>query len=295
MSIPFYDSELERLLDDDVPCGDLTTDQLGLAGASGGMDFSARGPMVAALVEAAARMLEIVGASVMLATRSGAELAAGAPILSAQGPAPALLRGWKAAQTLVEVWSGVASAARDIVEEARAAAPDICIACTRKNTPGTKKFAAAAVEAGGAVMHRLGLSETILVFPEHLAFLPGVTLEEVATRLRRQLPEKKLAVEVKTHDQALAAARARFHLVQAEKFSPDAIARLADALRGLHARPLLAAAGGVTRDNARAYAQAGADILVTSSPYAAPPKDVAVRFVADCQADAAILFNLRQV
>jgi len=282
--ICFFDSELERLLADDVPFGDLTTDQLGLAGAAGRMDFSARGAMVPALVEAAARLLELAGAKVALSARSGDALAAGAPILSAQGPAPALLRGWKVAQTLIEIWSGVASATRDIVEEARAASPDICVAGTRKNTPGTKKFAAAAVESGGAVMHRLGLSETILVFPEHLAFLPGASLEEIATKLRRQSPEKKLAIEVKSHDQALAAARARFHLIQAEKFSPAEIARLAEALRGLHGRPLLAAAGGVKRDNARAYAEAGADILVTSAPYSAAPKDVAVRFVADCQA-----------
>jgi molybdenum transport protein len=278
----FTHSELERLLADDIPFGDLTTDQLGLANASGRMDFAARGPMVAALTDAAARLLEIAGARVTVFARDGDVLAAGAPILSARGPAPALLRGWKVAQTLIEIWAGVASAARDIVEEARAGAPDICVACTRKNTPGTKKFAAAAVEAGGAVMHRLGLSETVLVFPEHLAFLPGVTLEEIATKLRRQLPEKKLALEVKSHDQALAAAHARFHLIQAEKFSPAEIARLAGALRGVHGRPLLAAAGGVKRDNARAYAEAGADILVTSSPYSAPPKDVAVTFVANC-------------
>lgn len=284
MPVLFFDSELERLLTDDVPCGDLTTDQLGLEAAAGRMDFSARGPMVVALAEAAARLLERAGARVALHARDGASLAAGAPILSATGPAPALLRGWKVAQTLIEIWAGVATATREILEEARAAAPDICVACTRKNTPGTKKFAVAAVEAGGGAMHRLGLSETILVFPEHLAFLPGLTLEEVAARLRLRAPEKKLALEAKTHEDALAAARAGFDVIQAEKFSPQAIARLAEALREKPNRPLLAAAGGVKRDNARAYAEAEADILVTSAPYTAPPKDVAVTFVADCQA-----------
>jgi molybdenum transport protein len=282
MPLRFHDSELERLLADDVPFGDLTTDSLGLDGAAGRMDFRARSPMVAALAAPAVRILEIAGARVTLFARNGETLAAGAPILSAWGPAPALLRGWKVAQTLIEVWAGVASATRDIVDEARAASPDVCVACTRKNTPGTKKFAVAAVEAGGAVMHRLGLSETILVFPEHLAFLPGVTLEEVATKLRRQAPEKKLAFEARDMDEALAAARAGFHLIQAEKFSPEAISRVAGALRALPDRPLLAAAGGVKRDNARAYAAAGADILVTSSPYSALPRDVAVSFVADC-------------
>ena len=38
------------------------------------------------------------------------------PILTAHGPAAALLRSWKVAQTLIEIWSGVASDARAIVE-----------------------------------------------------------------------------------------------------------------------------------------------------------------------------------
>ena len=38
----------------------------------------------------------------------------------------------------------------------------------------------------------------------------------------------------------------------------------------------LAATGGITLANAPAYAQAGADLLVTSAPYFAAPRDVAV-------------------
>src|SRR5687767_15464202 len=46
-------------------------------------------------------------------------------------------------------------------------------------------------KAGGAIMHRLGLSETILVFPEHRAFLGDMPLAAVAERLRRSAPEKR--------------------------------------------------------------------------------------------------------
>ena len=42
----------------------------------------------------------------------------------------------------------------------------------------------------------------------------------------------------------------------------------------------LAAAGGINAANAAAYAQAGADIIVTSQPYVARPRDVQVRIVA---------------
>jgi molybdenum transport protein len=56
------------------------------------------------------------------------------------------------------------------------------------------------------------------------------------------------------------------------------------------ARPIIAAAGGVDAANAAAYAEAGADVLVTSSPYQAKPKDVQVRITA---ADAP-MFRSRQ-
>lgn len=276
-------AELERLLEDDVPYGDLTTEALGIGKAVGVMRFAARTPMVLALAEDAAAIIELSGCEVELFAASGAALGQGAPILEARGPAAGLLRSWKVAQTLIEIWSGVASETRAIVDAARAVAPEIPVACTRKNVPGTKRFAVAAVKAGGAVMHRLGLSETVLVFPEHRAFLGELPLFQAVERLRRAAPEKKLVVEVKTADAALAAAVAGFDVIQAEKFSPAEIAALVKRIASMaytRARPIIAAAGGVNVENAAAYAAAGADVLVTSSPYLARPRDVQVRIAA---------------
>jgi molybdenum transport protein len=274
-------SRLERLLCDDAPHGDLTTDLLGLAARPGLMHFTARNDMVVALVNEAATIIEMAGAQVAVFCQEGQKLEAGAPILQGKGPAGALLRGWKVAQTLIEIWSGVATAARDIVDAARTVAPDICVACTRKNTPGVKDFSVAAIRAGGAVMHRLGLSETILVFPEHLGFAADIPLDQIAARLRRQAPEKKLVIEACGLDEAVRAAKAGFDVIQAEKFTPDDIARLKDRLSSMAKIPLIAAAGGVNKGNAADYARAGADILVTSAPYAAAPRDVSVRFTAE--------------
>jgi len=274
-------AELEQLLADDVPYGDLTTDALGIGAVPGTMAFTARDSMVLALAEDAAAIVELAGGKVELHASSGTALQPGAPILTAHGPAPTLLRSWKVAQTLIEIWSGVATEARAIVDAATAVAPAITIACTRKNIPGTKRFAVAAVKAGGAVMHRLGLSETVLVFPEHRAFLGDEMLAESAERLRRAAPEKKLVIEVNTIQAAIVAAAAGFDVIQAEKFSPAEIAALV-ARMGLMASirsapPVVIAAGGIHAGNVAAYAEAGAGIVVTSSPYLARPRDVQVR------------------
>jgi len=270
-------SELEALLADDVPFGDLTTHALGLDAAAGTMTFAARDAMVLALAEDAAALIELAGAKVELHAGSGDQLVRGAPILSASGPAGALLRGWKVAQTLIEIWSGVASEARAMVAAVAAVSADVVVACTRKNVPGTKRFAVAAIRAGGAVMHRLGLSESVLVFPEHVAFCATVPLADLAARLRRAAPEKRLVIEVASIEAALAAAQAGFDVVQTEKFSPAEIAALSASLRRERTRPLIAAAGGINPANAAAYAEAGADVIVTSFPYQAKPRDVQVR------------------
>jgi len=126
-------------------------------------------------------------------------------------------------------------------------------------------------------MHRLGLSETVLVFPEHRGFLGDEPLAETVQRLRSAAPEKKLVIEVTTIAAAIAAAEAGFDMIQLEKLAPSDVATLVGLLNGATRRPVVAVAGGVNAANAAAYAQTGADILVTSAPYLARPRDVQVR------------------
>jgi molybdenum transport protein len=118
------------------------------------------------------------------------------------------------------------------------------VACTRKNVPGTKRFAVAAVKAGGAVMHRLGQLETVLVFPEHCAFLGREPFVGLVEKLRRAAPEKRLVVEVATVEEAILAAGVGFDVIQLEKFAPAEIAALVARI-SLMARPVIAAAGGI--------------------------------------------------
>ncbi|WP_108681272.1 ModD protein [Methyloceanibacter sp. wino2] len=264
------------LLSDDAPYGDLTTESLGIGGGNGSIRFAARQAMTVAGLEDATAVLSLAGVSVTPHARSGDRLASGDTLLEGEGPASALHRGWKVSQTFLEIWSGVATAARALTDAAQAARADAVVACTRKNVPGTKAMAAAAVRAGGAVMHRLGLSETLLVFPEHRAFLPDSDLASLARRLKSIAPEKKCIIEVLSVAEGIDAAKAGFDVIQTEKFRPQEVAELAQALSSITPKPVLAAAGGITPENAGNYVQSGADVLVSSWPYTARPADIAV-------------------
>lgn len=278
------DAELLRLLDDDVPCGDLTTAALGLDGApgrpgpAGCVEFRARRAMRGCAGEEAERLLRLAGCDARLLLPSGSAVEEGGLLLEARGSAATLHRVWKTAQTLMEWASGIATAAAALVEAAQQGGRRVAVACTRKNVPGTKALSIKAVRAGGATVHRLGLSETLLVFPEHRLFLDEAPSAMLA-RLRQAEPEKKIVVEVGSPDEALRWAEAGADVLQLEKFSPPQVAACRERLDALASRPLLAPAGGIRADNAAAYVAAGADFLITSAPYTAPPCDVQVNFL----------------
>jgi len=270
--------EIDRLLDEDVAAGDLTSESLALRGRRGRMRFAARGDYTVAGIEIAAQMLRRLDLNASLSVRSGDAVASGTTLLTSEGDAADLHMGWKTSQTLVEVLSGIATSARAIVDAAQAVDPHVQVACTRKTFPGARRLCQFAVKAGGAILHRAGLSETILVFPEHLGFLPEASIEDILARLRRAAPEKKLAIEVSSVDDAELALAAGFDVIQLEKFSVEATGEVAARARALGLRTVIAAAGGVNAANAAAYVRAGAGLLVTSAPYSAPPRDVQVTF-----------------
>ncbi len=268
--------EVDRLLREDAPAGDLTTEALGLKGRRGRIAFTARGAFTLAGVEIAGTMLRRSGVAVVLAGRSGNAVEAGDEILSGEGDAAGLHLSWKTSQTLIEVLSGMATTARAIVDAVEAVDPNVRVACTRKTFPGGRALSQAAIKAGGAILHRAGLSDTVLVFAEHRAFMAGESLADIAARLRRRAPEKKLALDVVSLFVAKSAVEAGFDVIQLEKFPIEAIAEVTAFARARPWRVVIAAAGGVNAANAADYVRAGAGLIVTSAPYSAPPRDVRV-------------------
>ncbi len=169
---------------------------------------------------------------------------------------------------------GIATATAAIV----AAADGVPVACTRKNVPGAKALSIQAVMAGGGVMHRQGLSETLLVFAEHRLFLSETPAQTIA-RLRHGQPEKKIVIEVATVDEALIWADAGADVLQLEKFTPEAVAacRLAIPKGSLCPfAPSWPRPAGCGRNTAASVA-AGA-VFGASAPTPAAPRDAPVTF-----------------
>lgn len=271
------DSEIERFMEEDVPYGDLTTHLLGMGDRPGRIVFSTREETTLCCTEEAARLLQKCGATVASCMPSGTRLSAGIEFLAADGPAQALHTGWKVALNLLEYASGIASRTQRIVEKSRAVNPSLSVVTTRKSFPGTKKIAIKAVTAGGALPHRLGLSETVLVFRQHTAFLGGLeSFLGTVSGLQSKARETKIIVEADTCEEALLIARSGADIVQLDKIAPAQLADTVRAIRVINPNILISAAGGINESNATEYAATGIDIIVLSSVYFGKPSDIGV-------------------
>ena len=276
----FSDAELDSFIEEDVPYDDLTTLVLGIGACPGKITYETRSDTVICGTEEAARMLVKLGVRTGLVIPSGTLVKTGGIFLEGFGSADAIHTAWKACGRLLESTCGVATRTRQFVELARKANPDIVVATTRKSFPGTKKLVSKAIVAGGAVHHRLGLSETVLIFDEHIRFLGG--LEKVVERIpgiKKSMPEKKLVVEA--HDVATAALliASGADVVQCDKFSPDALRETVSIARASGNTVLIAAAGNVTIENIEIIAGTGVAFVVTSALYFGKPSDIGVKLM----------------
>jgi molybdenum transport protein len=272
------DGDIERFIDEDVPYGDLTTSLTRIGGQPGEIVFSTRDQTTLCCTEEAGRVLEKCGATVTANSPSGTNLSPGTDFLSAEGPAQALHAGWKVALNILEYASGIATRTHRIVAKAKEINPGIVVVTTRKSFPGTKKMAIKAVTAGGALPHRLGLSETILIFKQHTAFLGGLeAFLQTIGRLSAGAPEKKIMVEAENAEEALRIAQSGVDVVQIDKMSHKELASLIRQIKNISPVAKVSAAGGINEANVAEYAATGADIIVLSSVYFGKPADIAVR------------------
>lgn len=272
----FQTHEIEAWINEDAPLVDLTGHLLGVESQTAELTVRTRHSTRLTMMEEAARIFEILGAEVVHCAQSGQDVDAGAVILEAVGRADALHRGWKVAMNLLEYLCGVATHTAQMVAQVKAVA-NIPLLVTRKHIPGMKKPMSKAILNGGAHPHRLGLSETILVFENHLNLIGGrEALNEKIPAMQAAACEKKISVECDTIEQAQQAAQAGADLIQFDKVAVETLQTWVTQLKQTYPALKVVIAGGVNPQNVEAYAQSGVDGIVLSSVYHAKPADLGV-------------------
>lgn len=197
----------------------------------------------------------------------------GAEVAVVSGPARALLTGERTALNFLGHLSGIATLTARYVEAVRGSGATILD--TRKTTPGLRALEKAAVAAGGATNHRLGLDDAILIKENHIALGGGLRTTVAAARAAH--PEVEVEVECRDRGEvaeALAAGADRLLLDNMAVAELQAAVALRDQAGG---GATLEASGQITLTNVGEVAASGVEFIsVGALTHSAPALDLSL-------------------
>ncbi len=268
-------SYIDSLLESDWALHDVTTEGMGLQGECLVTAWPKQTGIVAG-VDIAERIFQTVGLKTEKLHADGANVLMNTPVLRAQGTPEQLHASYKIAQCVMEYATGIARRTHHMVSIAKSRSDRIQVAGTRKHFPGGKIISIVGLRAGGGIIHRAGLSDSILVFDQHRVLSDDPV--QAVRRLMMMEPERKVCVEVDTPEDGMFWADQGVHVIQCERFSPEVLAAFVRKLKAVHPAVIINAAGGVNGENVAEYADAGCDVLVTSWPYFGKPADIKMQF-----------------
>ena len=270
--------EIDRLIKEDVPYIDLTSWSLGIRDQAARITYTAREDAVVCGTEEVRMIFDRLGIKMEKFVPSGETVKPGDALISGTGRGTDIHMAWKVGMNVLEHCSGIATKTRKMVQLVKKHNPNATVLTTRKGFPGTKALAVKAVMAGGAVPHRLGLSETILVFEQHLSLIGGFNaLLERFDELKNECCEKKIIVETSDFDEAYMLCEMEVDGIQFDKVPPDVLSGIVSRLKAEFPKVALLAAGGINEGNAEDYAKSGVDGIVTTSLYNAKTVDIGAK------------------
>lgn len=275
--IYFTDNEIDELLAEDVPYFDLTTSILKLENKPAKIQIATKENTVVCCTEEVLKIFSKLMIQPTLFSNSGEYIEKGVKFLEGEGLSRNIHASWRTCEKILGFASGIATRTRELVEKAKESNPDIQILTSRHTIPYTKKIAIKAVMAGGASIHRLGLSESILIFDNHYSFLGD--FKNLETRINEQkilIADKNITIEVKNPDDALEVAKTDVNIIILNCFEIPQIKELKKEITKINTGIKLAVSGGITGSNVSDYAKSGADMLISSWPYYADPSDLSV-------------------
>lgn len=240
---------------------DITTEVTVPAGAIGLVSVEFRsGGVIAGRAYADAVAEAGGGGPIRWLADDGQRVGAGAVIATLAGPLAAILRAERSLLNLLQRACGIATLTRRYVD---AVAGTPCrILHTRKTAPGLRLLDVSAVLAGGGHLHRLGLSDTVMVKDNHWQALRrgGRTLAD-ALNAARECGATGLHVEVEELAQVREACAAGATRLLIDNQRPELVRMWGDGARRLASGIEIEATGGITLDDVREYAEAGADYV----------------------------------
>jgi nicotinate-nucleotide pyrophosphorylase (carboxylating) len=265
-SLIIIDRLLENWLLEDIGRGDFTTQGLfnDKIEINQGIWVAKEDGVVAGL-PIAARVFQLLDQETQFTfeVKEGDYCLSGTKIASLQGSREALLTGERVALNLVMRLSGVATATRNYVEEIGDLPSKLVD--TRKTTPGLRVLEKYATRVGGAINHRMGLDDAVMIKDNHIKAARGI--EKAIALLRHNIPYPlNIEVETTSIEEVEQALKHGADIIMLDNMPLEMMTEAVKIIREHNPRVRIEASGNITLKTIRGVAETGVDYISSSAP-----------------------------
>lgn len=260
------DNHLEEWLREDIGRGDRTTQSLLSQDVTEGKaQWIAKEYGIVAGLPVAGRVFQFLNTKVDFTAlvKEGEFCERGKVIAQMQGSLDALLTGERVALNLAMRLSGIATLTRKYVEQIDNLPTSFVD--TRKTTPGLRILEKYATQVGGAINHRMGLDDAVMIKDNHIAAAGGIG--KAITCIRARIPYP-LTIEVETEnlEQVKEALEYQADIIMLDNMKLDMMRQAVKVIRQHDIKVKIEASGNVNLETIRAIAETGVDYISSSAP-----------------------------
>ena len=260
------DRSIQNWLQEDIGRGDWTTQ--GLFEGNTKLEraiWVVKEDGVVAGLPIAARVFELLDKNVkfQLEVEEGNFCQSGTKIVSIEGNREALLTGERVALNLAMRMSGIATATRTYVK--KIADLPTKLVDTRKTTPGLRVLEKYATKVGGALNHRMGLDDAVMIKDNHIQAAGGIA--KAIALLRSNIPYPlNIEVEATSIEEVEQALEYGADIIMLDNMPSKQMIIAVNSIRDKNPRIKIEASGNITLDTIREVAETGVDYISSSAP-----------------------------
>lgn len=260
------DPILQDWLREDIGRGDRSTGGLFPDGNSplGHAVWIAKADGVVAGLPIAARVFHLLdqNTNFVALVKDGQTVKVGEIIAEINGSLATLLMGERVALNLVMRLSGIASATAAYVTAIANAKTHLVD--TRKTIPGMRLLEKYATLIGGAINHRYGLDDAVMLKDNHIAAAGGIT--EAVRRVRQNIPfTTSIEVETESLEQVREAVQLDLDVIMLDNMPVATMGEAIAMIREHSPHTKIEASGNITLNTIAAIAEIGVDYISTSA------------------------------
>ncbi|MCM1131585.1 MAG: carboxylating nicotinate-nucleotide diphosphorylase [Roseburia sp.] len=264
---------IQRALKEDMPKGDITTDNLIPDKHQSKAYFIAKEDGILSGIEVVEEVFKAVGGSFTLSfdVKSGDAVKNKQVLGTVEGDTKTILKAERVSLNLLQRMSGIATTTHAYVEKLKGSCK---ILDTRKTTPNLRILEKQAVKDGGGTNHRYCLSDMVMIKDNHIDAVGSIS--RAVAIAKEKTKGVQIEVEVETYEQFLEALNTKCDIIMLDNMSNELMLKCV--LKNNHLKKL-EASGNMNLNRIEEVSNLGVDFIsVGALTHSVKSLDISLKF-----------------